>query len=211
VRERSPHQRRRRCGVVAQTKGVKIPSDLDASVAQPKPRSANSFVAPETRATVIRRPLKDGDGHCARPAPASDLTTTVLLDTITKGFEEAIPQDKPEDGDRRVLQPRWGAWDPSCPGSCRAPRNWRWTPARTLDPLIALIDKLRTGARHPGPTTAGAINSWAANLANDHQRPTPARPLVGGVSWQNGAQAAERGAQSSSSAFSPRCRSCWPT
>ena len=170
--------------VLSLNEGVKIPSDLDASVHSQNP-IGEQFVALSPR-NGDSPPLKDGD-VIPRDRSSVGPDTTVLLGTITNGLK-AIPRDNL----KTAIDESYtavGGLGPELSRIVQGSTQLALDARKNLDPLIALID-------NSGPVldtqadTAGAINSWAANLATitsdlrQHDR-----SLAGFM--QNGAQAAD--------------------
>jgi phospholipid/cholesterol/gamma-HCH transport system substrate-binding protein len=149
-------------GVVADLSlksGFKIPSDLDAAVHSQTPLG-EQYVALNPR-NGDSPPLKNGD-VIPRGRASVGPDTTQLLDTITKGLQ-AIPRDNL----KTAIDESYtavGGLGPELSRIVRGSTQLALDARHNLDPLITLIDK-------SGPVldsqadTAGAINTWAANLA----------------------------------------------
>jgi phospholipid/cholesterol/gamma-HCH transport system substrate-binding protein len=145
--------------VLALQRGIKIPSDLDASVHSQTPLG-EQFVALSPR-DGNSAPLKNGD-VIPRTRTSVGPDTTQLLDSITKGLE-AIPRDNLKtavDESYTAI----GGLGPELSRIVQGSTQLALDARKNLDPLIALID-------NSGPVldsqsdTAGAIDQWAANLA----------------------------------------------
>jgi phospholipid/cholesterol/gamma-HCH transport system substrate-binding protein len=166
--------------------GIKIPSDLDASVHSQNP-IGEQYVALSPR-NGDSPPLKDGD-VIPRDRASVGPDTTVLLDTITKGLK-AIPQDNL----KTAIDESYtavGGLGPELSRIVQGSTQLALDSRKNLDPLIALID-------NSGPVldsqadTAGAIDSWAANLATITSDLRQHDRSLAGL-MQNGAQAADEG------------------
>jgi phospholipid/cholesterol/gamma-HCH transport system substrate-binding protein len=145
--------------VLALQRGIKIPSDLDASVHSQTPLG-EQYVALSPR-DGNSAPLKNGDViPLSRTSVGPD--TTQLLDTITKGLE-AIPRDNLKTAVDESYT-AVGGLGPELSRIVQGSTQLALDARKNLDPLIALID-------NSGPVldtqsdTAGAIDRWAANLA----------------------------------------------
>jgi phospholipid/cholesterol/gamma-HCH transport system substrate-binding protein len=164
--------------------GIKIPSDVDAAVHSQTPLG-EQYVALTPR-HADSSPLKNGD-VIPRSRASVGPDTTQLLATITKGLQ-AIPRDNL----KTAIDESYtavGGLGPDLSRIVQGSTQLALDARRNLDPLITLIEK-------SGPVldsqadTAGAINTWAANLAtitNDLRQHD--RSLAGFL--HNGAQASD--------------------
>jgi phospholipid/cholesterol/gamma-HCH transport system substrate-binding protein len=145
--------------VLALQRGIKIPSDLDASVHSQTPLG-EQFVALSPR-DGNSAPLKNGD-VIPRSRTSVGPDTTQLLDSITKGLQ-AIPRDNLKTAVDESYT-AVGGLGPELSRIVQGSTQLALDARKNLDPLIALID-------NSGPVldsqsdTAGAIDRWAANLA----------------------------------------------
>jgi phospholipid/cholesterol/gamma-HCH transport system substrate-binding protein len=145
--------------VLTLQRGIKIPSDLDASVHSQTPLG-EQYIALSPR-DGNSAPLKNGD-VISRSRTTVGPDTTQLLDSITKGLQ-AIPRDNLKtavDESYTAI----GGLGPELSRIIQGSTQLALDARKNLDPLIALID-------NSGPVldsqsdTAGAIDRWAANLA----------------------------------------------
>jgi phospholipid/cholesterol/gamma-HCH transport system substrate-binding protein len=174
--------------VLSLNRDIAIPSDLEASVHSENP-IGEQYVALSPR-NGDSRPLKNGDViPLSRTSVGPD--TTRLLDTVTKGLK-AIPRDNL----KTVVDESYaavGGLGPELSRIVQGSTQLALDARKNLDPLIALIDK-------SGPVldsqaeTAGAINSWAANLATITNQLRHHDQSVAGL-LKNGQQAADEGSQ----------------
>jgi len=170
--------------VLALQRGIKIPSDLDASVHSQTPLG-EQYVALSPR-DGNSAPLKNGD-VIPRSRTTVGPDTTQLLDSITKGLQ-AIPRDNLKTAVDESYT-AVGGLGPELSRIVQGSTQLALDARKNLDPLIALID-------NSGPVldsqsdTAGAIDRWAANLAvmTDGLRQND-RSLAGFL--QNGPRAAD--------------------
>jgi phospholipid/cholesterol/gamma-HCH transport system substrate-binding protein len=145
--------------VLALQRGIKIPSDLDASVHSQTPLG-EQYVALSPR-NGNSAPLKNGD-VIPRSRTSVGPDTTQLLDSITKGLQ-AIPRDNLKTAVDESYT-AVGGLGPELSRIVQGSTQLALDARKNLDPLIALID-------NSGPVldtqsdTAGAIDRWAANLA----------------------------------------------
>jgi phospholipid/cholesterol/gamma-HCH transport system substrate-binding protein len=145
--------------VLALNDGVKIPSDLDAAVHSQTPLG-EQYVALTPR-NGDSPPLKNGD-VIPRSRASVGPDTTQLLDTITKGLQ-AIPRDNL----KTAIDESYtavGGLGPELSRIVQGSTQLALDARQNLDPLITLIDKSQP-VLDSQSDTAGAINSWAANLA----------------------------------------------
>jgi phospholipid/cholesterol/gamma-HCH transport system substrate-binding protein len=170
--------------VLALNEGIKIPSDLDAAVHSQTPLG-EQYVALTPR-SGDSPPLKNGD-VIPRSRANVGPDTTQLLDTITKGLQ-AIPRENL----KTAIDESYtavGGLGPELSRIVQGSTQLALDARQNLDPLITLIDKSQP-VLDSQADTAGAINSWAANLAaitsdlRQHDR-----SLAGFL--HNGAQAAD--------------------
>jgi phospholipid/cholesterol/gamma-HCH transport system substrate-binding protein len=166
--------------------GIKIPSDLEASVHSQNP-IGEQYLALSPR-NADSPPLKDGD-VIPRDHSSVGPDTTVLLDTITKGLK-TIPQDNL----KTAIDESYtavGGLGPELSRIVQGSTQLALDARTNLDPLIALIDN--SGPVLDSQTdTAEAIRSWAANLATITSNLRQHDDALAGF-MQNGAQAADEG------------------
>jgi phospholipid/cholesterol/gamma-HCH transport system substrate-binding protein len=139
--------------------GIKIPSDLDAAVHSQTPLG-EQFVALTPR-NGNSPPLRNGDViPSSRTSVGPD--TTQLLDTITKGLQ-AIPRDNL----KTAIDESYtavGGLGPELARIVQGSTQLALDARQNLDPLITLIEQSQP-VLDSQADTAGAIKSWAANLA----------------------------------------------
>ncbi len=145
--------------VLALQRGIKIPSDLDASVHSQTPLG-EQYVALSPR-EGNSAPLKNGD-VIPRSRASVGPDTTQLLDTITKGLE-AIPRDNLKTAVDESYT-AVGGLGPELSRIVQGSTQLALDARKNLDPLIALIDN-SAPVLDSQSDTAGAIDRWAANLA----------------------------------------------
>ncbi|MBB5167859.1 MCE family protein [Mycobacterium sp. AZCC_0083] len=145
--------------VLSLKNGIKIPSDLDASVHSQTPLG-EQYVALTPR-NADSPPLKNGD-----VIPENRTTigpdTTKLLDTITKGLK-AIPRDDL----KTAIDESYtavGGLGPELSRIVQGSTQLALDARKNLDPLINLIDN-SAPVLDSQTDTAGAIDAWADNLA----------------------------------------------
>jgi phospholipid/cholesterol/gamma-HCH transport system substrate-binding protein len=139
--------------------GTKIPSDLDVAVHSQTPLG-EQFVALTPR-NGNSPPLKNGDVIPRRRASVGP-DTTQLLDTITKGLQ-AIPRDNL----KTAIDESYtavGGLGPELARIVQGSTQLALDARQNLDPLITLIEQSQP-VLDSQADTAGAIKSWAANLA----------------------------------------------
>ena len=139
--------------------GTAIPSNLDAAVHSQTPLG-EQYVALTPRSGESP-PLKNGD-VIPRSRASVGPDTTQLLDTITKGLQ-AIPRDNL----KTAIDESYtavGGLGPELSRIVQGSTQLALDARQNLDPLITLIEKSQP-VLDSQADTAGAINSWAANLA----------------------------------------------
>jgi phospholipid/cholesterol/gamma-HCH transport system substrate-binding protein len=172
--------------VLSLNRGIAIPSDLDASVHSQNP-IGEQYVALNPR-NGDSRPLKNGD-VIPRSRASVGPDTTQLLDTITKGLQ-AIPRDNL----KTVVDESYtavGGLGPELSRIVQGSTQLALDARKNLDPLIALIDNSEP-VLDSQADTAGAIDSWAANLANVTNQLRQHDQSLAGL-LKNGQQAADEG------------------
>jgi len=145
--------------VLALERGIKIPSDLDASVHSQTPLG-EQYVALSPR-NGNSAPLRNGD-VIPRSRTSVGPDTTELLDTITEGLQ-AIPRDNL----KTAIDESYtavGGLGPELSRIVQGSTQLALDSRKNLDPLIALIEN-SAPVLDTQSDTAGAIDQWAANLA----------------------------------------------
>jgi phospholipid/cholesterol/gamma-HCH transport system substrate-binding protein len=139
--------------------GIAIPSDLDAAVHSQTPLG-EQYVALTPR-NGDSPPLKNGD-VIPRSRASIGPDTTQLLDTITKGLQ-AVPRDNLN----TVIDESYtavGGLGPELSRIVQGSTQLALDARQNLDPLITLIEQSQP-VLDSQADTAGAIKSWAGNLA----------------------------------------------
>ena len=139
--------------------GIAIPSDLDAAVHSQTPLG-EQYVALTPR-NGDSPPLKNGD-VIPRSRASIGPDTTELLDTITKGLQ-AVPRDNL----KTVIDESYtavGGLGPELSRIVQGSTQLALDARQNLDPLITLIEQSQP-VLDSQADTAGAIRSWAGNLA----------------------------------------------
>jgi phospholipid/cholesterol/gamma-HCH transport system substrate-binding protein len=138
---------------------IKIPSDLDAAVHSQTPLG-EQYVALTPR-NGDSPPLRNGDVIPLRRSSVGP-DTTKLLDTITEGLQ-AIPRDNL----KTAIDESYtavGGLGPELSRIVQGSTQLALDARENLDPLINLIDN-SAPVLDSQADTAGAIDTWAANLA----------------------------------------------
>src|SRR6201997_2052602 len=145
--------------VLSLKNGIAIPSDLDAAVHSQTPLG-EQYVALTPR-NGDSPPLKNGD-VIPRSRTSIGPDTTQLLDTITKGLQ-AVPRDNL----KTVIDESYtavGGLGPELSRIVQGSTQLALDARQNLDPLITLIEQSQP-VLDSQADTAGAIKSWAGNLA----------------------------------------------
>jgi phospholipid/cholesterol/gamma-HCH transport system substrate-binding protein len=170
--------------VLSLKRGISIPSDLDAAVHSQTPLG-EQYVALTPR-IGDSPPLKNGD-VIPRGRATVGPDTTQMLDTITKGLQ-AIPQENLKTAVDESYT-AVGGLGPELSRIVQGSTQLALDARQNLDPLIALIEKSQP-VLDSQADSAGAIDTWAANLATLTGELRQHDQAVAGI-LRNGPQAAD--------------------